>query len=286
MPLTGNVPHDIKTEIAAGKPQKQAVAIALSKHDAKNEVWVDDPNGNYRAGGLYRAPQDIERISGSTMLMGVVMEIKNGKALFRFHEKDRRMDAEEKKCDRCKGTGSIMVRGMDRPTTCPKCDGSGKLTERKDADEREWEVLLKNGNQNKTINIVAPSAQAAESKAETKAGSGWKATYSSGVGRRHGGEIGASARDDRSLSERLDAMVDQVNSLGKGAKAITGRLDAREQFKWEVSLKTKAGFKSDVVVNAPDEQDARIAAIDTAMNLNGGLGIKTSDWQITSVRKK
>lgn len=29
MPLTGNVAHDIKTEMAHGKPQKQAVAIAM-----------------------------------------------------------------------------------------------------------------------------------------------------------------------------------------------------------------------------------------------------------------
>jgi hypothetical protein len=34
MPLTGNIPHDIKAEMKAGKPQKQAVAIALSKHDS------------------------------------------------------------------------------------------------------------------------------------------------------------------------------------------------------------------------------------------------------------
>jgi len=30
MPLTGNVKKDIKTEMKAGKPQKQAVAIALN----------------------------------------------------------------------------------------------------------------------------------------------------------------------------------------------------------------------------------------------------------------
>jgi hypothetical protein len=31
MPLTGNVGHDIKTEMLAGKPRAQSIAIALSK---------------------------------------------------------------------------------------------------------------------------------------------------------------------------------------------------------------------------------------------------------------
>jgi hypothetical protein len=39
MPLNGNIPHDIKAERAAGKPEKQAIAIALAekrRQDAKD----------------------------------------------------------------------------------------------------------------------------------------------------------------------------------------------------------------------------------------------------------
>ena len=33
----------------------------------------------------------------------------------------------ETKCPRCKGSGSIMVRGMNRPEQCPTCKGTGKV---------------------------------------------------------------------------------------------------------------------------------------------------------------
>lgn len=74
-----------------GKPD----SVDDERKDAHNEVWVDDPNNKYKAGGVYRAPEDIERMSGKSALMGTVMEKKAGKALFRFHEKDRRADAAE-----------------------------------------------------------------------------------------------------------------------------------------------------------------------------------------------
>lgn len=43
MPLTGNPSHDIPVELAAGKPRKQAIAIAMNEkrehgHDAKGDA--------------------------------------------------------------------------------------------------------------------------------------------------------------------------------------------------------------------------------------------------------
>jgi mono/diheme cytochrome c family protein len=41
-------------------------------------------------------------------------------------------DEGEKKCSRCHGSGSIMMKGMSRPEQCPSCKGTGK-TAAKDA---------------------------------------------------------------------------------------------------------------------------------------------------------
>jgi RecJ-like exonuclease len=42
-----------------------------------------------------------------------------------YFPRSKARDAEEK-CSRCKGSGSIMVKGMSRPEQCPTCKGTGK----------------------------------------------------------------------------------------------------------------------------------------------------------------
>lgn len=51
MPLTGNVGHDIKTEMAHGKSHDQAVAIAMSMKDKKKK----NGSKNYSKGAVEMA---------------------------------------------------------------------------------------------------------------------------------------------------------------------------------------------------------------------------------------
>lgn len=54
MPLNGNVSHDIKTEMKAGKPQKQAIAVAMNKAGkSKNKKKMQSKN--YSAGAIQHA---------------------------------------------------------------------------------------------------------------------------------------------------------------------------------------------------------------------------------------
>jgi DnaJ-class molecular chaperone len=34
---------------------------------------------------------------------------------------------DDMRCPRCKGTGSILVRGMTQPARCPRCQGQGRV---------------------------------------------------------------------------------------------------------------------------------------------------------------
>lgn len=51
-----------------------------SRGDASEEMWFDDPHGKYKAGKSYQLPEDPTQI-------GTVMDVKPGKALFRWHSK-------------------------------------------------------------------------------------------------------------------------------------------------------------------------------------------------------